>query len=69
MLISAENKGKLEGGRGEGSRVKLSGFYSANVYHSQSHVKLLFAQETSRYLYTKTLHHYHVVGFYVGIHL
>lgn len=52
MLISAENKEELE--EGEGGRVKLSGFYSANVYHSHRHVKVVFAQETSRYLRTKT---------------
>lgn len=54
MLISAENKEELE--EGEGGRVKLSGFYSANVYHSHRHVKVLFAQEASRYLRTKTRH-------------
>lgn len=69
VLISAENKRKLEGGKEEGGRVKLSGFYSANVYHSRSHVKLLFAQETSGYLHTKTLYHHNTVGLYVGIHL
>lgn len=64
VLISAENKRKREGGR-----VKLSGFYSANVYHFQSQVKVLFAQEKSCYLYTKTLHPHHIMGFHVGIHL
>lgn len=61
MLISAENKRK-------GGRVKLSGFYSANVYYSQCHVKMLFAQETICYGYTTALHPCHLVDFHAGIH-
>ena len=68
VLISGENKnkkGNLKKGGG-GGRVKLSGFYSANVYCSQCHVKVLFAQERSHYLYTKTLRPHHLVGFSCG---
>lgn len=45
-----ENKGKVGGGR-----VKLWSFSSANVYHSQQHVKVLFVQESSHHFHTKPI--------------
>lgn len=74
MLISGENRAKKKKGdlkkgeeeEEEGLNSQLSGFYSANVYCSQCRVKVLFARETSHYLYTKTLRPHHLVGFSCG---